>query len=463
MVANVESPKELWQVVEDGVAPIVESLVHTNSQALSRIRGLIDVDNVPPYFKPYMSPEFHDSDVYVTDRPEKIFGENKTIFTITSSIALENIQNGAILIPPSEHGGFHRSISTHRGIGLALFTRMMNAFGYSMGAKDSFVWLGSKVDGEQFVIEDSIAKEGQKADKAIAHYLFTETDQLHKSSTVKLNPKLMRLIEAINSGENLYESDPEYAAYVEGLLNTLHKYTGVREGWFLAIEGLLNGTIPPIRHIDPINLDLSLTFVATQIAQPITRHSQAILLEVDTCKLLESAPLYPFPISSRPPESIIPAPSVPLEAVKAIYLENVPQGLEAFQHLFRPMNELDNTNWLQDGDGRIVTPSVARRTGIDPRNPVCALRYNRDPISVWAEHIENGDVVPWSVDPLIDLINPITYTDQVLRKIINDQANKSGLFDRVEDLMGDRKSAEIRILSRAGMYSFLKTVRHSNW
>ncbi len=455
-----EAPvQELWQTIREGVDPIVKEIQASGYDTAKRIKGQIDIDQLPNYLRPYFKPEFYEPEVFITDRPSKVFGQNETIYTITSSLSLENLRDGKLLTPPSEHSPFDQNIQTHRGIGLALFSKLMNGFGFRLGAKDSFLWLGPNIDGEQFVLEDNISKSGRAVDEKIASHLFNHTNLKDGYRSLEIHPRLRKTLEAINNGKSLYGVDPETSTYIDELLDTLHLYTGVREGWFNSLEGFLKGTMSPKKRIDPVDIDLSLTFAAHELAQPSPRASQALILEVDAAKLISMTPIYPFPLTSRPPETIVPAPHLPLEAVRAVYVEREPETLGHLKGIFRSIEELPKSNWLRDADDNTVTPDIARRNGVNPRSPVCALRYNRNPVSVWAEHLENGDMAPWNEVPYVDLTPPVTFLDHALKNVILRRARKSGLIEKVSRITNNQDVTETRILSEASNLS-LPSIKH---
>lgn len=461
MVMESESPvQELWQVIQEGADPIIEEIQQIEHDTAKRIKDKIDFETPPSYLKPYFQAGFYEPEVFMTDRPEKIFGGNETIYTITSSLALENMKGEEVLTPPSEHSPFAQDIQTHRGIGLALFSKLMNGLGFKLGAKDSFLWLGPNLDGEQFVLEDAISKSGRLVDEKIATQIFNHADIKNGYSTLQIHPLFRRILTSINDGQILYGSDPQIRTYIDNLLDILHRYTGVREGWFNSLEGIFKGTIPPKKRIDPTDMDLSLTFTAHELAQPSPRTSQAVILEVDASKLINRTPIFPFPLTSRPPETIVPSPHLPFDAVKAVYAETPLDSLKRFGKPIKNIAELPDEKWLKDADENVVTPIVARRNGVNPRSPVCALRYSRSPISVWAEHLENGDMAPWGEIPYVDLTPPNTFVEHALKSIILKNARKSRLLDRVTQITKDQNIAETRILSEATNKMALPSIKH---
>lgn len=459
MVVEV-NPKtsELWQIIETSVEPIIAEVSERGLLTARRIKSVLSSNREKAYLKPLFQPGFFEPEVYMTDRPGKVFESNQTVYTITSSLALENNRDGEILLPPSVHNESRSKIATHRGIGLALFSRLMQGFGFGVGAKDSFVWLGPKIDGEQFVLEDNMAKSGHDIDKILAEQLFTHGDVKKNYAQLALHPVLKNVIEAISRGENLYESDEASRKYIDKLLSNLHLYTGVREGWFNALEGLLTGTIPPRKKIDPVDLDFSLTFAAHELALESPKRSQAIVIAVDMQKLIELTPIYAFPLGSRPPETIVPTLHVPLDAVKQIYTENR-IDLPISDKPIKQLSDLPSYNWLQDDQDNHITPDRARRMGVNPRAPVCALRYNRNPVATWASFIENGDIAPFSMYEWVDLCDPKTFTEHALRKIVVDRATHSGLLTQIEQQMHDKDLAIRRILSDVTDKLALPTVK----
>ena len=460
MVIEIDAKSiDIFTVLEQGLEPIISTVNENSLLAARRIKSVLLSNRDQSYLKPLFLPEFSEPEIYVTDRAEKIFGETQTIYTITSSLALENIRDGEILLPPSVHNEGTRQVSTHRGIGLALFSRLMRGFGFGVQAKDSFVWLGPKIDGEQFVLEDNIARSGHEVDRVLAEKLFAKSDVKKDYAHLTLHPQLKAVIEAIGRGDNLYKSDQKIRQYIDDLLTNIHRYTGVREGWFNALEGLLTGTIPPAKRIDPTDLDLSLTFVANQLALESPKKSQAIVLAVDTQKLIELTPIYAFPLCSRPPDTIIPSLHVPLAAVKQIYSEE--SGLDSPSHKpIMPISALPTDSWLQNDHGDYVTPEIARRNGINPRTPACLLRYNHDPVATWARHIEAGDIAPYTATGWLDLCDPKSFTDQALQKIIIDRASQSGLLAEIEQITHDRNTATRRILADAMYKLSLQPVKY---
>lgn len=464
---------KLTNIIQPKITLIVENIWKQLFDTATRIRRqILKTSHSISYLLPYfIHPSFYNEQIFVTDRPEAVFGKNKTLYTITSSLALQNIQNireESLLHPSAIHRDLH--IQTHRGLGLRLLSKIMKAFGLenALGAKDLFVWLGPQIDGEQFVLEDRIARKGiEEIDKQIASKFFKNPDvlnvnDLNKFLNLKINPMLEELIEAINNGISLYDTRPDIAEYVEELLKILHEYIGIRGIWFNLLESLLKGKVPPQKKInfDDIWTSLISSTFKYYKSKPSFKISQAVILEIDTPTLLSKTPIYPFPLTSRPPEAIVPAPHLPPEAVKAIYIEGSPdEYLESARTSFgfgiKSLEELPLDKWLTDIKGTPITPDTARKRSIDPRNPVCILRYGKDPTSTWAEHIMKGNIASWGYIPPVNLISEESYLKHILQNIVLNEARQSGLLDIATQIISSQATAENRILTEA-LFAFKK-------
>lgn len=455
---------EMSTLIEKGIKPLVEKMHNTGLRAAERIYNKLDLEGEHSYLLPYFAPGYSERSIWLTDRPNKVFGANNKVFTITSSLVLQQgIEDGIILLPAAEQDGFHGQISSHRGIGLSIFSRLMKDLGFTLGAKDSFVWLGPEVDIEQFVIEDDIARKGTEVDIKIATLIFSHSDISQESGRLELNPKLMRVLSFLGTGKNLYESEPESREYIETLLETLHKYTGVREGWFNALEGLLKGTIPPKMRFNPAVFESRMLFAANHLVQPSSGESNAIVLEINMKRLLDDIPIFPFPMTSRPPDTIIPTPFAKLSHVDVVYAEKGKlDGLVKTGKFpeIRDISDLPEEVCLRDKDGRHVTPDVVRRVGIDPRKPMCALRYNRNPVGIWANHIRNGDIAPIFSQQYLELCVPQDEIELAVKKIALGMIGHSGLTRTVRGMLnGNKNRAETRILGDIGLRLEIPSVR----
>lgn len=436
------SDENFSRTLKECTDPVIRNISETVRNASLRILPKIDPSGRMDYLASIYYPGL--DDIYLTDKHQEIFGLNETIYTITSTLALEEIQDGKILVPPSEHFGADRNIQTHRGIGLYILTRLLQAYDFDLGAKDNFVWLGSKVDGEQFVIEDNIAQNGTEIDEKLALMFFNEKDIKNSENPVEFHPQFKKLVDTIQEDQSIYGQDETFTNYVDSLLTVLHQYTGIRDGWFNSVEGIFKGQIKPVQR-NNISLE-AIQDWAHIFAQPVPKSSRAAILEIDSSKLLNRFPVYAFPIGRRPPEAIIPAPYLPVDVVKAIYVESDTGGLEQFGDTVKTLDQFTLDNYLQDKDGNVITPAKAREQGVDPRNPICMLRYKRNPISTWAENIGNGNIIPATGILNLDLIRQKTYTDQSLRSLVLTRAEESGMLSQLQSTMQDKVKAQEKIL-----------------
>jgi hypothetical protein len=219
--------------------------------------------------------------------------------------------------------------------------------------------------------------------------------------SLRLHPELAKIIAAIAGRKgDIYDEDPDSRKYIDSLLHTMHRTTGVRESWYNALENLLKygrySQVPAT--LTPGSFEHRL-IEAAKSSPPITKASQAIVLEVDPLKIFQEIPIYVFPVSTRPPGEIIPAPLLPAEAVTAIYAETTLRDApERFRGLQKPLGSLATNQWLTDASGIRITPALARKSGVNPAAPVCAVRYAENPAGVWAKHIASGNIVPWWED-----------------------------------------------------------------
>lgn len=273
---------------------------------------------------------------------------------------------------------------------------------------------------------------------------------------------LMKVVTAISKREQVYGKDQEINDYIDQLLQILHKYTGVREGWFLAIEDLLKGKTQAQRHVDPWHFDLSLWFAKKHLIQKVPHPSIPIILEIDLPELIKKIPIYLLPLSTRPPETIVPMTHLPISAISAVYLENDKLDQAANLGLPFPIKKVDSLaieTYLQDERGLHITPQIARDRGIDPKKPVCALRYDRNPTDVWSSHLLNQDIAPWAGRDTFDFFFDKGQTAQSLKKVILAVATKKGLMQEAHELFGP-ENAEKRIIGAVAHSLSFSLVRH---
>jgi hypothetical protein len=413
-------------------------------------------------------PEF-----WITDKPGEVFPSNP-LYTVTSSLALEgSMQDSVLLRAPVDHEV--EEIQTHRGLGLTLFSEVMYQFGFTLGRKDECLWLGSQIDGEQFKLEDEIAQKGPEIDTEILSVFFdisdveefmkTPRDELH------LHPQLQKLVQMlydkiwhrIDSTPDLLTEDPIYRKYADHLLDTMYRNMGIRDGWYNAIEKVLRfgqyTHISSTKFHHPVVLEHHLIDAAKHgIRTPKASH--AIVIGVDPTKLFESIPAYVFPLSGRPPDAIVPAPMIPLAAVSAIYSESVITLPEHLQGLQKSITELDTDKWLADHNGRHIDPTQARAMESSPTQPLCAVRYANNPISVWANHIAAGNIAPWWNDIRgYNLGNPQNIGEQCVQECVLAKAYETGLLGKLIATAGDVKLAQEQFLGQVASDITLPSIK----
>jgi hypothetical protein len=402
---------------------------------------------------------------WVTDRPEKVF-PTTPIYTVTSSLALESpLEDDVLLWSPIDHSG--EEIHTHRGLGLRVFSNFMRGLGIRLGRKDECLWFGSQVDGEQFKIEDEIAQAGPAIDEEVISTFFnvSTVDDFMNDPSCKLHSQLVRVIQsAVERQPSVYQSDPECRAYINRLLDTMHRTMGVREGWFTVLEEILKQSreskIPTGFNLAQFERSL---IKAVREGLPIPKSSQAIVLEVDSREIFRHMPIFVFPLSTRPPDTIIPAPLLPASAVTAVYTEHgLPDSTpERFRYLQKPLAQLSIEKWLTNSVGEHITPQRARSSTVNPTAPLCALRYAQSPAAVWAKHIAAGDIAPWW-EAIFPLISPANITDQVLGELVLMRARESGMLDKLQSVAKDKETIGQQFLQNATCNAILPCVKGVN-
>jgi hypothetical protein len=398
-------------------------------------------------------PEF-----YATLRPREIF-TSPLIYSVSSLHALENFPVGEqgnefddiLLWPPIDHDWAR--IQTHRGLGLRTFTGFMRGLGMSLGRKDECLWFGSQIDGEQFNIEDSIARSGPGIDEAIVTTFFDVPDVATflrtDVSLLRIHPKLAEVVRRITHNDTTRDHDS--SQYIDLLLDTMYTTMGTREGWFTIVEKLLKyGEMSQLPEKFSLEMFERYFTRTAKKGVPITKASQAIILEVNPDILFTYIPLYIFPLSTRPPESIIPVPLLPTEAVTGIYLEGIPDMVpERFRSVVRPLGAIATSAWLTDSNGAHITPQQAKNVSVDRTAPLCVLRYNADPAEIWAKHLAAGNIAPWS-EGADSIRKPNVVVRQALRHMILTKARASGLVEQyMEFTTNDEQAAEERIMVAA--------------
>ena len=457
-VVEQASKDTLLTMFKSELIPAIGDIRYRGLHTAQRIAEEINPRRVPSYLRYF----YHDSSrgLYVSRKPESLFGGNSTLYSVTSTLALEKSdEKSPLLVPAYSHLREFDNVQTHRGIGLELTTTLMRQFGSNMGDKDPFVWLGPHIDPEQFFLDNKIAQKGSLVDQEMATLFFghPEIDFIDdikgdlQWARQALHPVLKRVVEGIIDGRNLYEEDPESREYVDHFMATIHENFGLRDGWYTFLGNILKGKKPPPRIPDKEGFADDLVTAAME-SQPVPKASRAVVLAFNAQKLFDSMPIYPFPLTARPPDELVPAALVNEDALEgAFYFGEKPDVLGRFNKMLYPVSNLPKEIWLRDKNDQYVTPSDVAMLGIDPDIPICIFRYNKTPEQVadqYCSEIIRGNIAPWNPqDEYLDIVNPgenmraLVYRNLLLRSI-----QSTGIVDRVTEITGDREKAIERIL-----------------
>lgn len=306
--------------------------------------------------------------------------------------------------------------------------------GFDLQSKDEFVWMGPNIDAEQLSLETAISRAGLQTDIDLINLLFeTSKPEVYLQQNNRLyldqppiHPLLRIVMEAIGTDHHPYQTNEEVRSYIDQLLATLHRCTGVREGWYVLLEGILKGESTPPRTIDMFDLNDALGFALVYYAQPSIDATPMVVLEVDMAQLVSLLPIYFFPISDRPPHTIVPAIRLPREAVASVYTES---ELELpFDGPIKPFSSLDQRVWLKDETGLPITPEAMMKRSSDPRKTLCALRYDMDPYKIWVEQFFAGNFAQFGSGPQY-LPTPTTKADHFLRQVMLQKAEEHNLLE----------------------------------
>ncbi|MBU1085188.1 MAG: hypothetical protein ABIJ43_02090 [Candidatus Beckwithbacteria bacterium] len=388
-------------------------LKRTMRQPVERIAPQLNHFYPPDILRPYHPrSRYQEKYIFVTDKPEQLFGEGP-VYSITSSLALENLKKGFGLYPPETH--YKLKIDTHRGVGIELFSRFMLNMGIDLDSKDAFVWSGRKIDAEQLVIEHRIANAGQTVDSQLTNILF-ESDQNGKKP-FKLHPQLIELLTILDNGDKP-SPDSNINKYINTLLSILHQYTGIREGWYITLEQLLRGKITPEKKekrlaIMEIFLHSGLTYFSRQSPKP----SEAIILEIDTRKIFQKIPIFIFPVSDRPPDTIFPSIMIPPEAISKAFILPESNLTNSYSPIpLEPIKKIPPGSWMTDKTGYPINYQTVQTKEINPYSPLCSLRH-KEVVSIWAQQILSGNITPWNNLALGDfhVTTPNDYFSKVMR------------------------------------------------
>jgi hypothetical protein len=405
-------------------------------------------------------------ELWASDDPEALFSD-EPVLTASSTLVLDTseelIRENTLLVPPIDHDA--EELGTHRGIGLFIFSELMYQLtGSSMGRKDDYVWLGSKIDMEQVMLEGHIARKGPQLDTEIGSMLFAKTED-----GFRLHPQLKQVMQTLynkkwdSASSQTYAIDSEARTYVDKLLYTMYDDMGIRDGWYGDLQSMLKhgdtSLLPDSFHLGAFEAAL---VKSLDEALPTPKASEAMILEIDPVKVYKAIPFYIFPLTSRPPHTMMPAPCVPLDSLRAVYTESeiiAPKWLKVPHKRF---SDLSDHQILADQTGVPVTLSEARKRGGNPEEPLCILRYNTHPATEWGDCIGAGKTAPWWHD--IDqpqLSTPRTAAEMALASLVMSRVRESPrILERaVEHSGGSQDHAIQSLLGSAGLFMTIPSVR----
>jgi hypothetical protein len=383
----------------------------------------------------YISPA---ENIWLTHVPSRIFGTNP-LYTVTSSLAVEDLAQGKTIIPPAFHG--NTETRTHRGIGLQFLNHMFFALGMENGTKDYLIWLGNgNADAEQFLIEDTIAKTGTAVDDQLKELVFVRkpNDFLYP------HPKLREVLRSVYRGRSLNQRQQ---AYVDELLTALYRNTGIREGWYTTLEAILNGEQGSGVERDYIAIRNILSYSERQLMS-VPKPSQAVILEVDPRQLFYSADrpvMYPV-VPGRDPRQIVSAPYIQSSDITRVFTsdpERLRYDLNGNKGMYdiRPVEEFPIENWLGG-----ITPAQVQNMTRSRYVPVCSMRYELKPneqtaAQLWVEHLNRGLLVPLHT---YDGRSPITYLHKLLQEfgdeVITDDPLNRGFSSHRKEIVQELNS-----------------------
>lgn len=382
---------------------IIEELWHT---PLKKYDPLV---KMPPFPKGNLQDQ-----LFVTSKPDEVFGTGRG-FHVTSDYILPLLADGLPILPPFLHKD--AGVITHRKSSLPLGDAFLELFGIDLSTKKAFIFGSPKIDAQQVVIEDHIAKNIGTSFGGLDEFgkiLFERVDYDHGF------PKFIDPIikyEWIEIFENLslYEGLPsqyleENRPFIEHALKTTNVYAGFRDGWFKKIWNILQGN-------ERIKTDLSYDNMAyseylldkllpafdswietfrnsNQSVMP----GNAIVLEYDTQKTykrLQNNPngIVPVLLGSRHPKHIHHFPHLTPADITAIYITGDTNQTHAASELqsdgivIDKIENLPNECFIAG-----IKPDQIIIDDIDPLNPLCEIRYEENPKKEFKNWQKNGVV-----------------------------------------------------------------------
>jgi hypothetical protein len=324
--------------------------------------------------------------VLITDEPQEIFG-SEPVFHVTSSAALKDLALGKEILPPMFH--LHEKTRTHRGIGLELWSRLCDALEIDVGKKDMFIWTGRKIDPEQLVIEDNMAKTGNDLDSAIIALLFEEKGKKRGSEPLfEIKEALCEVLEVLSRGEKP-EDVPELKEFIDEFCRQAFFVFGIRDGWFVKLKDRLFGRVKlkTAKYIQDF-IGLSLPTALDFFAQKHSGKEEAVILKINPQQIFAKHDLFAFPMTKRQrhPDMIVPLPSVSRDDIVEVYVAdpvNFDASLVPANTQLKSFLELPEEVWL---GGKYVADLTIEK--IDPENPLCQLNYPEPAGKIYKRHFD---------------------------------------------------------------------------
>lgn len=342
--------------------------------------------------------------VWVTDEPDSIF--NKTMYTITSSEVFGGLGIDLSAIYPAGRLAFEQR-QTHRGFSLALIEAFLSHLSpkLSLEGKSDFVWLGTKLDAEQFVIESNISANGAENDARLYELFFNaKTPEFlgHDSNSLQLHPTLRKMLQAVNDKDLAVLQSPEICNYRKELLDALFECGGIRSAWYTIAQNILSGEDNDSDSINLDDMENALWLASKRDIQRSAEGAQVLILEIDIGAISETSA---FHLGRRQPGAIGSLHQIPAHAIRAAYYDPVdgePHISSLFDEhyghiLLRPLSELPENLWLEDKQGNVVTPDAVRIEEISRTKPLCQVRYDgSSAVPTFVQHLLEGKIVPFS-------------------------------------------------------------------
>ena len=357
---------------------------------------------------------------WVTDRPETVF-PLQTMFHVTSNLALNHLVDGRPVQPSKILA--QENILTHKGSVLYLIDDFLkNILDISTGEKESFVWVGSEADPQDyFLIKKAGELSTQQKDEQVA--------------------TLLRQLKQLLSLEK--DDTRRISEQVSQILDTLFALSGIREGWYNAIERDLTSAAQQNESrwfIDFFIMQLELFFTNDHSEQFFP-----IVLEIDMPKAHAAAAVNGVNMFAvRPGAGSARIASLPLidpSAIACVYSDNeLPAHVtQSFRCL--PTAALNREHWLLQ-----TVPNEINQ--VDPLQPFCDTRYSQKlPVQ---DLIEAG-----AICPLMAHYNSVTAAHQTI-PLLHDLAGVGFESAAVKKMYNNLLAAQINQLPVPGVFEYGK-------